>query len=260
METIRLNVLAAQRLGRSLEVGNLFLKGAVGLGLAACAGVAFPEAAAWFGLGLIATVGFGFGVHTGPLKLFPLACARGSQMDFWPAYHNLFWPAFWWGTGCAVGEIPPFLFARAGLAAVPFPGKSWLYRHGWLFVFVNACWPSGSFDVCGLLSGAMGMSFVSFFSATWCGTALVKALTLEVPFFILLCSGRVPFLTELHGYVSSRTEDRTWILSFVLSILTAVGTVSCLVLGCRRVAQVELTRSSSSDSVSSLTEPCSTTS
>lgn len=181
---------------------------AAGVAVLSVAALAFPEAALWFGLGVLATAGFGFGVQTGPLKLFPLACARGAAhgSSMAQAWTELFWPAFWWGTGCAVGEIPPFLLSSVGsglvqgiLAALPKAAPTarctnLLKRRAWLFVFLNACWPNAAFDACGVLAGAMGTSFPVFFSATWCGKTLVKTLLLEMPFFIAVCSGRVPGL------------------------------------------------------------------
>jgi len=77
----------------------------------------------WFGCGVLSTVGMGCGMQTGALFLFPHVVEvaveytqhQDQQFDL-PNFLGLLWtvaiPGFWSGTGSAVGELVPFVFAR----------------------------------------------------------------------------------------------------------------------------------------------------
>lgn len=105
----------------------------------------------WVGLGILSSIGFGSGMHSGLLFLFPhilkicLAAERCGHVDFdvrvdmwWrsDSFHCMpskgeadFWQVFvqalpssvLWGMGTAIGEIPPYLLsyqaAKAGKAS-----------------------------------------------------------------------------------------------------------------------------------------------
>ena len=98
----------------------------------------------WTTLGILSSIGLGFGLHTGVLILFPLivnTCYIYDKCDGlnFDAYHNectdnfyilefinkrniisvqlllfikLFIPIFFWGIGTALGDVPPYLFSR----------------------------------------------------------------------------------------------------------------------------------------------------
>ncbi|OAF65679.1 Transmembrane protein 49 [Intoshia linei] len=96
----------------------------------------------WVGLGILSSVGFGFGLHTFVLYLGPyiinvtLAAYECNSVNFLePPYPNeiicpfvvnkdiyiTFWQILWkvsleslfWGVGTAIGELPPYFMARA---------------------------------------------------------------------------------------------------------------------------------------------------
>lgn len=108
-------------------------------------------AAWWIGLGILSSIGFGSGMHSGIMFLFPYilkvcltseAC-RGvdfdTRMDVWyngdpfycrngrdkaeagsgPHYGQVYWKvipaAVLWGAGTAIGEIPPYYMSRASV-------------------------------------------------------------------------------------------------------------------------------------------------
>mgnify|MGYP003685289993 CR=1 FL=1 len=98
----------------------------------------------WTVLGILSSIGLGFGLHTGVLILFPLivnVCyifdnCNGLNFDTYSNECNnsfyllefinklnivdvqillfikLFIPIFFWGVGTALGDIPPYLFSR----------------------------------------------------------------------------------------------------------------------------------------------------
>ena len=107
-------------------------------------------AAYWVILGIASSVGLGTGLHTFVLYLGPhiatvtMAANKcgyvpthlpsrwkydhfeectefdGTPITFWEIYPAVFWEAFLWGAGTAIGELPPYFIARA--AAPIFPG------------------------------------------------------------------------------------------------------------------------------------------
>ena len=187
----------------------------------------------WIGLGVLSSVGLGTGMHSGLLFLFPhiakvVAAAEtcgsldfNSTGDVWFAYesgaHNLFVcpetptpgyevsflaiamrtmiPCFLWGTGTALGEIPPYAVARAAKLAGEQNNEelddleaekkaaegnklkeAFVYSKIWMIDFVRkwdmwgvmlmAAWPNATFDMCGIACGHFGMPFWSFFIGT----------------------------------------------------------------------------------------------
>ena len=108
----------------------------------------------WLGLGVLSSIGLGTGMHSGLLFLFPhimrvcIAAEECGSLDFnawsdmWfrPAedtflcrdnidaainrpvtfaglFIKVFLPCFLWGTGTAIGEVPPYLVSRAAALA-----------------------------------------------------------------------------------------------------------------------------------------------
>jgi len=191
----------------------------------------------WVGLGVLSSVGLGTGLHTGLLFLFPhifkvcMAASSCLSVDFnsremWfssdptlfvcreqgtnsVAFVDIFqkvaWPCFLWGTGTALGEIPPYAISRAAKMAgntndefeeiknsksnwqVLDNMKMWmvgfLQRNGFLGIILMASWPNAAFDLCGICCGHFEMPFWEFITATWIGKALIKA-NLQAAFFL----------------------------------------------------------------------------
>lgn len=73
------------------------------------------EALWWTTCGILATAGLGCGVQTGALFLFPHIVKISLAWDggFYALIFATFLPGFWAGTGSAIGELVPFLLARA---------------------------------------------------------------------------------------------------------------------------------------------------
>jgi len=146
----------------------------------------------WLLLGIISSIGFGTGLHTGTLFLFPATIANRECI-----FSNLVRAAVW-GSGTAIGEIPPYLaaqkirllnkkgekqneltstsnlfseYSKWGIVMV----KEWIERYGFWAILVNASYPNMFFDILGLVCGYYGYGFWDFFCPTLLGKALVKA-------------------------------------------------------------------------------------
>ena len=164
----------------------------------------------WVGLGVLSSVGLGSGMHTGLLFAFPhilqvsLAAYACGHMDFSATRDVWFAPAasafvcrspaiegasvasvavldvcfkalpaiLLWGAGTALGELPPFLLARAGRSASLRESETavsgsesasgWMeglmrgaaMRFGLWGVVAMSAWPNALFDVLGMAAGA----------------------------------------------------------------------------------------------------------
>jgi membrane protein YqaA with SNARE-associated domain len=193
----------------------------------------------WLGLGILSSIGLGTGMHTGLMFLFPhimkvclaasecgttnfpsrgdmffrhdpslFTCVeKGSGALFFDIFKKIFIPCMLWGTGTAIGEIPPYAISRAaresGVAnrefldiqetksSIPLLDymKVWminfLQRHGFIGVILMSAWPNAAFDLCGICCGHFLMPFWSFFLATFIGKALIK-INGQACFFITL--------------------------------------------------------------------------
>ncbi|GBG28769.1 Vacuole membrane protein 1 [Hondaea fermentalgiana] len=185
----------------------------------------------WIGLGVLSSIGLGSGLHSGILFLFPhmfkvvMASKRcpsmnfdsfgdiwfrdcsmecqdgtlstgGSQPEFVDVLVRCLIPAILWGSGTAMGEIPPYAVSRAAYLAgkqddeveeamaemegsdVLSKMKKWMVdfvnHYGFFGIFVMSAWPNAAFDLVGIVCGSVGISFYTFFFATLLGKAFVK--------------------------------------------------------------------------------------
>jgi vacuole membrane protein 1 len=196
----------------------------------------------WLALGVLSSVGLGTGMHSGLLFLFPhiyLACASADSCkntNFWSypvnpiygpkdrAFQCIGGPvadgavsifqrflkiAPWciiWGSGTAIGEIPPYALSYAAARQGKKQGeleevssldvvnrmKNWMLdkiqKYGFWAILALAAWPNMAFDLCGMACGQFLMPFWTFFGATLIGKAFIK-VNLQAVFFVLLFSG-----------------------------------------------------------------------
>lgn len=191
----------------------------------------------WVGLGIASSVGLGTGLHSGLLFVFPHTFAvvrmieECGHTDVNPlvytfpnganqqscgdagkvlgsdgavaavAFKDICFALapvyFLWGSGTAIGEIPPYAISRAAAEAgkknaefeemtsersgidVLNKMKDWmvgfLQTNGFVGVLLMASWPNMAFDLCGVCCGHFRMPFWTFFGATWLGKACFKA-------------------------------------------------------------------------------------
>jgi membrane protein YqaA with SNARE-associated domain len=154
-----------------------------------------------------------------------------------PSFLKVAWrcwiPAVLWGAGTAMGEVPPYLMSRAAMLAGgaledevkeelkidssnPFGKmKQWMIdfveRYGFLGVFLMSAWPNAAFDLVGIVCGQIGVSFWTFFLATFCGKALVKV------------TGQVVFFVSIFRHTDRMIELAVWMIekfpSFIVNRL-----------------------------------------
>eukprot|EP00873_Tetraselmis_striata_P025830 jgi/Tetstr1/446094/TSEL_033694.t1 len=191
----------------------------------------------WLGLGILSSIGLGTGMHSGILFMFPhilkvcLAAEKCGHMNFdsrsdkWyssrgftcleadgaelPEYWNIvkkvILTCIVWGSGTAIGEIPPYAIsfsaAKAGrdnedmeelleethhtrkevglVAYTVSRTKAWMFSliqgYGFWAVLLLSSWPNAMFDLCGICCGHFMMPFWEFFGAVYIGKALFKS-------------------------------------------------------------------------------------
>lgn len=186
------------------------------------------EALWWLVLGILSSIGLGTGLHSGIMFLWPftmavilraeackstgfsamynhpcsLGCATTSgDGDGTLTFFNtllLLWPSVvLWGSGTAMGELPPYFITRAakraGTSASEYEAElqdaaektdlvsklkvwtiSFTEKHGFMGILVLASWPNAAFDMCGMACGWLEMPFWTFFGATLLGKGVVK--------------------------------------------------------------------------------------
>ena len=170
------------------------------------------EAVWWLVLGILSSIGFGTGLHSGIMFLWPfvmqvilraencqstafnamynhpcnLQCAKSESPDGTHTMLNTFLllapSVILWGSGTAIGELPPYFITRAarraGARATDFESelaearektdivsrlKVWTItfteKHGFGGILLLASWPNAAFDMCGMACGYLEMPF-----------------------------------------------------------------------------------------------------
>merc|ERR1711871_1137940 len=123
-----------------------------------------------------------------------------------------------WGSGTALGEIPPYAISYAAKAAGEKNAdmdeiddmkkktdpvsrmQAWMldfmqYYDFWGIVLM-AAWPNAAFDMCGIVCGHLLFSFWKFFGATLIGKGFIKA-PMQCIFFTCLFYGGDAFVKVL---------------------------------------------------------------
>ena len=154
----------------------------------------------WLGLGVLSTIGLGFGFHTGIFFLFPYIINNYDTAE----NPNIFNTALKclpitiiWGIGGALGELPPYLIAKkcdkddvninfiknkkiAKLyeyiknkiqKKIDFNNKNVIFTT----ILLMASWPNLTFDMCGLLCGYYDIGLTEFLMPTVIGKGFIKA-------------------------------------------------------------------------------------
>jgi membrane protein YqaA with SNARE-associated domain len=138
------------------------------------------------------------------------AALTGVTVSFWATFVKILLPCFLWGTGTAMGEIPPYALSRAlreagqlnaeldeeleeagGQSGVIARMKAWMIgyieKYGFWAVLALSAWPNAAFDLCGMCCGHFGMPFWTFFGGTFVGKALIK-VNLQALLMVLIFS------------------------------------------------------------------------
>ena len=149
----------------------------------------------------------------------------GSTVSLWAIVAKVRFPAFCWGAGTALGELPPYFMARAarlsgsrdeddedlqdfedllaakkdsstskdGLVDLDLMTRGKLFMHdlvqrvGFFGILAAASIPNPLFDLAGITCGHFLVPFWTFFGATLIGKAVVK-MHIQKLFIIFLFS------------------------------------------------------------------------
>ena len=215
----------------------------------------------WIGLGILSSVGLGTGLHTFILYLGPhianLTIAayecngipnmlpsrfnfqkfdlcpknNGETVTFLQILFAVQLEAALWGVGTAIGELPPYIVAKAARLAgskdeelAELDNKSdnsfmtkakrllynLLQRHAFLTVLIAASIPNPLFDLAGLTCGHFLIPFHIFFIATCIGKAFFK-VHLQMLFIIFSFSKynvekTLKFLNSISPWIGEKLE------------------------------------------------------
>jgi vacuole membrane protein 1 len=154
----------------------------------------------WLGLGILSTIGLGFGFHTGIFFLFPYIISTYDIAEN-PTIFNTILKCLpiiiIWGVGGALGELPPYLLAKKYdkselvlnfiknkkilrlsetiknkvTEKIDFTNKNVIFTS----ILLMASWPNLTFDMCGLLCGYYNIELNEFLVPTVIGKGLIKA-------------------------------------------------------------------------------------
>tara|TARA_B100000787_G_C16193273_1_gene298920 strand:- start:1697 stop:2491 length:795 start_codon:yes stop_codon:yes gene_type:complete len=137
----------------------------------------------WFLLGVLSTVGFGFGLPTGTLFLIPHIIANYNSPG--AIGTEVYWKSLpvvlSWGIGTAIGELPPYYLARYNQHEYLEYVKDYtnymvyLKKNSFLFITVGSSWPNMTFDFVGMMCGLNNISVLNFIIPTILGKAFIKA-------------------------------------------------------------------------------------
>ena len=171
----------------------------------------------WFFLGILSTIGFGFGLHTGTFFLMPnlLNIYNKTSVEININIDNINLLVFIktlpiviaWGIGSAVGELPPYLLSKYSKEEYnSFYNKlnispnylEYIKKFSFGFITFLAAWPNITFDFIGVICGLNDISLFGFLLPTILGKAFIKAPIQS--FFIIY------FYSEINNYINVKSS------------------------------------------------------
>jgi vacuole membrane protein 1 len=154
----------------------------------------------WLILGIVSSIGFGTGVPTGVLLVFPriiVTAVNNGPDKILLTFRELYYPVGMWALGTALGELPPYYVARTvrlnsiknkeQMTTMNDQFESGIMNNmqrymetiikKWNFwgILFFASYPNALFDLCGMVSGHYLVPCSVFLSATIIGKVLIKA-------------------------------------------------------------------------------------
>ena len=192
-------------------------------------------------LGILSSIGFGTGIHTGTLVVFPkIANIATEEEDFKTAYFKAFPYAVLWGVGTALGELPPFLMANRlfkeynneNFSILIDWTRRFINRFGTFGIFILSCYPNAAFDMAGIMAGISDMKTRSFLFATILGKGFVKAPIQA--FVIIYTTQKITDESE-----STLKNQNFYYLSEIYSFVTTILMVVTTCLTIESIANTE---------------------
>ena len=152
----------------------------------------------WLTLGILSTIGLGFGFHTGIFFLFPYIINYYEDNPNLNIYYSVLYclpQIICWGIGSAIGELPPYLLTyncndtnfdiitnkklkklctriyNIIKNNIDFTNKNTIF----FGILLMASWPNLTFDMCGMLCGYYKLTMNEFLIPTVIGKGFIKA-------------------------------------------------------------------------------------
>ena len=161
----------------------------------------------WFILGILSSIGFGTGMQTGVLFVFPEIIAEYNRNKelFLEISSNMYYTYFMclpmvliWGIGTAFGELPPYFIAKkinykdsksldkmynmlgenntkikesVNKTVEKFKNNK---NYSFITLVCLSAWPNAMFDICGISAGLVKLKLEQFLIPTIIGKALIK--------------------------------------------------------------------------------------
>ena len=183
----------------------------------------------WFFLGILSTIGFGFGLHTGTFFLIPniLTIYNETSVDRYVTsgiksyvFFKSLPMVISWGIGSAVGELPPSLISRYSqedyekiVSTININPKyiDYMKKHCFLVITLLASWPNMTFDFVGVLCGVNNISTMSFLIPTIIGKAFIKA---PIQAFSIIY-----FYSEISYYVNVKSNSTVYTIINIMFMI-----------------------------------------
>lgn len=161
----------------------------------------------WFILGILSSIGFGTGMQTGVLFVFPeIIGTYQRNIEFYnDIYSNIYYTyliclpmVLIWGIGTAFGELPPYFIARK-MNYKDSKGLDKMYKllgdnshslknsvnntvekfrkhknYSFVTILCLSAWPNAMFDICGIAAGLVRLRIDEFLIPTIIGKSFIK--------------------------------------------------------------------------------------
>ena len=183
----------------------------------------------WFLLGILSTIGFGFGLHTGTFFLIPniLGIYNETSVSNYNIDHIRYCVfmkslpiVISWGIGSALGEMPPYLVSRyskddynnmVNTLGINPKYIEYMKQYSFPVITMMASWPNMTFDFVGVLCGVNNISPMEFLIPTIVGKAFIKA---PIQAFSVIY-----FYSEISDYISVTNNNAFYTIINMLFII-----------------------------------------
>ena len=181
----------------------------------------------WIFLGVLSTIGLGFGLQTGIFFVIPYIleeCKYNYKLNVFITTLPI---VILWGFGSALGEIPPFLLAKYSNKTnmlKSIQNSSFIKiidiikNHRFKTILFMSAWPNVTFDMCGMICGYNGLTLYEFLLPTIIGKALIKS------------PGQSLCVIYAYSYYTDYTQDNETSLIKENILFLWNGLFSCIVL------------------------------
>jgi len=161
----------------------------------------------WFLLGILSSIGFGTGMQTGVLFVFPAIINEYEEniIYYSEINYNIYYSyiqclpmVLFWGIGTAFGELPPYLISRKinyndtnsldkmfkmlgdNSESLRNNVKNSVEKfklnknYSYYTIICLSAWPNAMFDICGISAGLVKLKLDEFLIPTIIGKAFIK--------------------------------------------------------------------------------------